>query len=54
MMEMVVGLVIYLAIGWYIADKVDVDTEDALLDELIVLFWPLVVVLGLFVFIFWM
>ena len=24
MMEMVVGLVIYLAIGWYIADKVDV------------------------------
>ena len=51
-MEMVVGLVIYLAIGWYVADKVD--AEDALLDALIVLFWPLVVVLGLFVFIFWL
>ena len=53
-MEMVVGLVIYLAIGWYVADKVDADTEDALLDAFVVLFWPLVVVLGLFVFIFWL
>ena len=53
MIEWAIGLVIYLAIGWYITDKVDVDTEDALLDALIVLFWPLVVVLDLFVFIFW-
>ena len=50
-MEMLVGLVIYLAIGWYIADLVD--TEDILLNTLVMLFWPLVVVLGLFVFIFW-
>lgn len=46
-------VVLYLAAGWYIADIIDVDTEDALLDAFIVLFWPLVVVLGLFVFIFW-
>ena len=51
-MEMVVGLVIYLAIGWYIADLVD--TEHILLNALAILFWPLAVVLGLFVFIFWM
>ena len=51
-MEMVVGLVIYLAIGWYIADLVD--TERILLNALAILFWPLAVVLGLFVSIFWM
>lgn len=45
-------VVLYLAAGWYIADLVD--TEDILLNALVMLFWPLVVVLGLFVFIFWM
>lgn len=44
-------LVLYLAAGWYVADLVD--TEDILLNTLVMLFWPLVVVLGLFVFIFW-
>ena len=54
MIEWAIGLVIYLAIGWHIADIMGADTEDALLNALIVLFWPLVAVLGLFVFIFWM
>lgn len=44
-------VVLYLAAGWYIADLVD--TEDILLITLVMLYWPLVVVLGLLVFIFW-
>ena len=53
MIKFVIGLVIYLAIGWRVADIIDVDTEDALLNALIVLFWPLVAVIGLLVFLFW-
>lgn len=52
-MEMVVGLVIYLAIGWYVRTKLDVDTEDALLNALITLFWPAVFILAIFVFMLW-
>ena len=51
MMELAIGLVIYLVVGWFVADFID--TEDILLNALVMLFWPLVVVLGLFVFIFW-
>ena len=53
MIKIVIGLVIYLAIGWRVADIIDVDTEDALLNALIVLFWPAVVILAMFVFMFW-
>ena len=42
--------VLYLAVGWYIADLVD--TENILLIVLVVLFWPLIVVLALFTLIF--
>ena len=52
MMELAIGLVIYLVVGWFVADFID--TEDILLNTLVMLFWPLAVVLGLFVFIFWM
>ena len=51
MIEMAVGLVIYLAIGRYIVDLVDI--EGILLDVLVMLFWPIVVILAICVFMFW-
>lgn len=51
MIETVIVLVIYLAVGRYIAGLVD--TEDILLDTLVMLCWPLVVILAIFVFMFW-
>ena len=52
MIEAVITVVVYLVIGRCIATIVD--TEDILLDVLVMLFWPLVGVLAVFVFIFWM
>lgn len=51
MIGMTIGLVIYLAVGRYIAGLVD--TEDILFDTLVMLYWPLVVILAIFVFMFW-
>ena len=48
----IIALVIYLAIGWYVAHIVD--TEGILMDVLVMLFWPIVVILALCTFIFWM
>jgi len=46
MMEWIIGLVIYLFVGWFVANFID--TEDILDNALVMLFWPLAVVLAFF------
>lgn len=48
----IIALVIYLAIGWCVARIVDI--EDILMDVIVMLYWPIVVILALCAFIFWM
>lgn len=38
-----IALIIYLVIGWHIANTVD--TEDMLLDALVMLLWPAIVII---------
>lgn len=38
-------LIIYLIIGWHIANIVD--TEDMLLDALVMLLWPAIVIIAI-------
>ena len=44
-------VVLYLAVGWYIADLAD--TKDTLFNAIVILYGPLIVVLALLTFIFW-
>lgn len=44
-------LIIYLVIGWHIANMVD--TEGMLLDALVMLLWPVIIIIVILTLILW-